>query len=122
MNSLLRSMRFPFLILTPVSIFLGYTTSLSHVENISHFDLWLVLAGALLAHISVNTFNEYYDFRSGLDFKTVKTPFSGGSGALIESPDAADHILYTAVISLAVTILIGFYFTVNLGLGRFIFP
>ena len=35
---------------------------------------------------------EYLDFRSGLDAQTTKTPFSGGSGALIESPHAADTV------------------------------
>ena len=50
-------------------------------------DLMLVLIGAVSAHISVNTFNEYFDFLSGLDAKTVKTPFSGGSGALVENPN-----------------------------------
>ncbi len=41
----------------------------------------LALLGAFLAHISVNTLNEYFDFKSGLDLETIKTPFSGGSGA-----------------------------------------
>ena len=30
--------------------------------------------------MSVNGFNEYFDYRSGLDERTNKTPFSGGSG------------------------------------------
>jgi len=42
----------------------------------------LALLGAFLAHVSVNTLNEYYDFKSGLDLETIRTPFSGGSGAL----------------------------------------
>jgi len=35
----------------------------------------------LSAHIAVNTLNEYMDFKSGLDYETLKTPFAGGSGA-----------------------------------------
>ncbi len=108
-------MRLPFLILTPVSIFLGFATALASAVQINYFDLFLVFVGGVLAHISVNTFNEYYDFRSGLDAKTTKTPFSGGSGALIENPEAVNAVFYVAILSLVLTMLIGIYFTLNLG-------
>jgi len=113
-------MRIPFLILTPVSIFLGLATSVMASEQIAYIDFFLVLVGALFAHISVNTFNEYHDFRSGLDAKTTKTPFSGGSGALIENPQATEAVFYVAIISLISTIIIGIYFTFRLGV--LIFP
>lgn len=119
-KTVLRSMRIPFLILAPVSVFLGLAASVAVSEQISYFDFFLVLSGALFAHISVNTFNEYHDFCSGLDAKTTKTPFSGGSGALIENPKAAEAVLYVAMISLVLTIMIGLYFTFRLGI--LIFP
>lgn len=107
-------MRIPFLILTPLSIFLGFSTSVATSIEISFFDLFLVLLGASCAHISVNLFNEYYDFRSGLDAKTTKTPFSGGSGALIDNPAAIDTVFRVATLSLAVVIIIGIYFVLSL--------
>lgn len=113
-------MRIPFLVLTPASIFLGFATSIAMSVQIQYFDFFLVAVGALFAHISVNTFNEYYDFRSGLDAKTTKTPFSGGSGALVENPQAVDAVFYVALASLALTILIGIYFIFSFGL--LIFP
>jgi len=113
-------MRIPFLILTPVSVFLGYATSTRASELIQNSDILFSLVGALSAHISVNTFNEYHDFCSGLDAKTTKTPFSGGSGALIENPEAADTVYSVALVSLAITILIGIYFAIRLGV--LIFP
>jgi 1,4-dihydroxy-2-naphthoate polyprenyltransferase len=109
-------MRLPFLILTPVSIFLGYCTAYRSSETIHLFDLFLVLVGAVFAHISVNTFNEYFDFRSGLDAATSKTPFSGGSGALIDNPGAAGTVLRLAIASLTTTIMIGIYFVFRYGL------
>ncbi len=108
-------MRLPFLILTPVSIFLGIATAISSSADISLLNIFLILIGGLMAHISVNTFNEYYDFKTGLDAKTIKTPFSGGSGGLIDNPDAALSVFYVAVASLALTTLIGFYFVFTLG-------
>ncbi len=48
------------------------------------FLSWALLAllGLLLAHVSVNVLNDYFDYRSGVDLKTQRTPFSGGSGIL----------------------------------------
>lgn len=74
--------RLPFLVLTPACILLGvacvqWTRGQVHLQ-----DALLVLLGAAAAHISVNAFNEYLDFRSGLDAMTRRTPFSGGSGVL----------------------------------------
>jgi 1,4-dihydroxy-2-naphthoate octaprenyltransferase len=42
---------------------------------------WTVL-GLVAAHVLVNVLNEINDYRSGIDLKTTRTPFSGGSGAL----------------------------------------
>jgi 1,4-dihydroxy-2-naphthoate octaprenyltransferase len=38
-------------------------------------------------HGAVNAFNEYEDIKSGLDFKTQRTPFSGGSGTIVPVPE-----------------------------------
>ena len=67
---LLRTMRPSFLVLTPVCVFLGLSTSLAAQSSINYFMAALVLMGALAAHVSVNTLNEYHDFKSGLDLKT----------------------------------------------------
>ena len=73
----------------------------------------LVVIGAIAAHISVNTFNEYFDFSSGLDFKTIKTPFSGGSGTFPASPEKAWIALLEGIISTVVVVLIGIYFIIT---------
>jgi 1,4-dihydroxy-2-naphthoate octaprenyltransferase len=77
----------------------------------------LVLIGAVTSHISVNAFNEYFDFRSGLDSRTVRTPFSGGSGTLPANPELARSALYTAVATAAITALVGVYFLAVRGLA-----
>ncbi len=110
MKQLLGPMRLPFLILTPVSVFLGLGTAIWSVGQISVLYLVLILIGAVAAHISVNAFNEYLDFKSGLDYKTERTPFSGGSGTLPAHPGLANQALRTALIAFAITGLIGVYF------------
>ncbi len=42
----------------------------------------LTVFGVVCAHAAVNLFNEYSDWRTGIDAATVRTPFSGGSGNL----------------------------------------
>jgi 1,4-dihydroxy-2-naphthoate octaprenyltransferase len=105
----LQTIRPSFLVLTPVCVFLGLTTSLTIESPINLSLFFIILMGAVSAHISVNTLNEYHDFKSGLDLKTIKTPFSGGSGALPDNPEMASSILMIGLASLYVAIIIGFY-------------
>jgi 1,4-dihydroxy-2-naphthoate octaprenyltransferase len=103
-------MRVPFLILTPACVSVGVGTAVWITGTANVFHIILILAGAICAHISVNALNEYFDFKSGLDFKTERTPFSGGSGTLPENPDMAHVALSTGLITFAITGLIGAYF------------
>jgi len=105
-----------FLILTPICVFLGLSLSLATQSQINWFDFTLIMVGAILAHISVNTLNEYCDFKSGLDLQTIRTPFSGGSGALPANPTAANSVLMVSLVSVILTVLIGIYFIVEIGL------
>jgi 1,4-dihydroxy-2-naphthoate octaprenyltransferase len=92
-------------------------TALWTCQHVNWFHFALVLVGAVSAHISVNAFNEHFDFKSGLDFKTVPTPFSGGSGTLPANPDLARTAQLTAWVALAITALIGMYFLFASGLA-----
>ncbi|MCH8501955.1 MAG: prenyltransferase [Aliidiomarina sp.] len=69
--------------------------------------LVLVTVVAIFAHVSVNALNEYIDFRSGLDFKTRKTAFSGGSGTLVRNPKMARWALILALVSLLIVTIAG---------------
>lgn len=110
-------MRLPFLILTPVCVFLGASTVVANEAVVSLSLLALILLGALLAHISVNTLNEYFDFKSGLDLETIKTQFSGGSGALPQNPEMVGPVLAVGIVSSIVLFMIGSYFVWQYGAG-----
>ncbi len=103
-------MRLPFLILAPACVLLGLGTALWSQGQVNYFYFALALIGAVSAHISVNAFNEYFDFKSGLDAKTEKTPFSGGSGTLPANPQLAKQAFMTSTVSFAVTGAIGIFF------------
>jgi 1,4-dihydroxy-2-naphthoate octaprenyltransferase len=113
LKTVLQTFRPSFLVLTPACVFLGISTAIASNASLNGFIMLLVLVGAIAAHISVNTLNEYHDFNSGLDLKTNRTPFSGGSGALPDNPEAATAVLIAGMISLLITITIGCYFIVE---------
>ena len=117
LKTVMQSMRIPFLALTVACVFLGASTVVASGETINLALLLLALLGALLAHISVNTLNEYFDFKSGLDFKTIKTQFSGGSGALPQNPEMAATVLSVGIISSLALFLIGSFFVWHYGAG-----
>ena len=115
--SIVKTMRLPFLVLTPVCVFLGVSIVVASQHSVDFILLFMALLGALLAHISVNMLNEYYDFKSGLDLTTQRTDFSGGSGALPENPEAADRVFYIGVLTLIATVSIGIFFIYRHGWG-----
>jgi 1,4-dihydroxy-2-naphthoate octaprenyltransferase len=109
-RAVVQTMRPKFLLLTLVCVLLGAASASAVGAPMDAVRVALALVGALCAHISVNTLNEYFDFRSGLDLKTVRTAFSGGSGALPRHPALSGAVLLLGLASLAVTVGIGTYF------------
>jgi len=112
---LLGPMRLPFLILTPACVLLGLGTAVWTTGYVNGWHFALALVGALSAHISVNAFNEFFDFESGLDARTQRTPFSGGSGTLPAQAEMARPTLVMAWVTLGITALSGLYFVILRG-------
>jgi len=109
-------MRLPFVILTPVCVLLGFSTAVWTSASLNVLHVILTFIGGITAHISVNAFNEYFDFKSGLDARTSRTPFSGGSGTLQQKPELANQALGTAITTFIITGLIGIFFLLVRGL------
>jgi 1,4-dihydroxy-2-naphthoate octaprenyltransferase len=110
-KDILGPMRVPFLLLTPACVLLGVGTAVYSGAPINLWHVLLVLIGAICTHISVNALNEYDDYKTGLDSRTQRTPFSGGSGTLQARSGMAKTALATVLISLGIVILVGLYFT-----------
>ena len=103
--------------LSSLSVALAYVISQGISINLLH--LMLIFSGALAAHVSVNMLNEYGDFKSGLDYHTRRTPFSGGSGTLPAIPELAESVRIGGAACYLITALIGFYFLWLSGWGLF---
>lgn len=106
----LMQIRAPFLMLAPVCVLVGVSVAVYEKYSINATYLVLALVGAVLAHISVNVLNEYFDYKSGVDFKTIKTPFSGGSGVLVEGRLNPRTVYFVGIACMVATIAIGGYF------------
>lgn len=115
-QALLRSSRFSFVLLTPVCVLLGVATAWGSIDSINVGLLALLIIASVLAHMSVNLLNEYADFKSGLDFNTQRTPFSGGTGFLPQQPQAARYVLWYGLATLLVTSVIGCYLVWRVGI------
>ena len=99
-----------FLLLSVVLVLLGTAIA----WNDGYFDglkFILTTLGLLLAHASVNILNDYYDYKSGIDFRTTRTPFSGGSGILVQGLLKPKSVYKFGVGCLLVAFLIGIYLT-----------
>lgn len=106
-----------FLLLVPACFILGIAMAVyASPDNSVHvFNLVLALIGALLAHISVNVLNEYSDYKTGIDFNTPKTPFSGGTGILPAGLLDPRKVLLFGIACLLGVGAIGIYFIYEYG-------
>jgi 1,4-dihydroxy-2-naphthoate octaprenyltransferase len=116
---LLVAFRANFLTLAVVLGFLGASLAwYEHQEYGSDFNIWYaVLAGVglVLTHISVNVFNDYFDARNKLDYKTPRTPFSGGSKSIVDNLITEKQALMYAIVTIVLAIPIGIFFIVVKG-------
>jgi 1,4-dihydroxy-2-naphthoate octaprenyltransferase len=111
--------RVPFLILALILGILGAAVAwYDSIRSGTPFHLgYAVLAtfGLLVAHAAVNIFNDYFDCKSGLDYKTRRTPFSGGSGAIPSGLVTPQEALWLGIACFVIAIPLGIFFTVVKG-------
>src|SRR5512139_458565 len=73
--------RAPFLLL-PFTLVAAGSAAAAYEGAFSWPRTILALVGLVLLHAAVNAFNEASDMTTGIDLRTKRTPFSGGSGTL----------------------------------------
>jgi 1,4-dihydroxy-2-naphthoate octaprenyltransferase len=112
---IISSIRVPFLLLSPVCVFLGLGLAIWKIGHVNPVYVALAFLVGLLAHISVNSLNEYVDFKTGLDAITTKTPFNGGSGILQKYPQYAWIPLQIGIICAVLAGIIGIALAIAIG-------
>jgi 1,4-dihydroxy-2-naphthoate octaprenyltransferase len=76
----------------------------------------LGLIGLVLWHISVQLLNDYFDYKSGVDFQTQRTPFSGGSGVLPARLLQPLSVLRAGLLTFALAVPVWMYLVIVKGL------
>lgn len=114
MSKLVSVTRANFLPLAVVIVLAGLAAAFYSHRTFLPIDAALVMVGALLTHASVNAFNNYFDYRSKIDAKTSKTPFSGGVEILVAGMMKPSEALAVSVFCIICAGLIGIYFLTRL--------
>lgn len=70
----------------------------------------LAAVGLVALHMAVNIFNEWSDMRTGIDLRTERTPFSGGSGTLPAGGMSTGTAFWFAVVCSGLGLAIGVWF------------
>ncbi len=106
--------RADFLVLAVFLVAIGLSyTALYQPAAFQWLDAVLIAVGTISAHISVNLFNEWSDYKTEIDFHTSRTPFSGGSGMLSGGKTNPGQVKAGAIISLLLAAIIGIYFIIT---------
>ena len=106
-----------FLLLSVMLVAVGAALAAVHVRrtgtgSFSVVDALLVMIGVVIAHASVNLFNEYSDSQTGIDNNTKRTPFSGGTGLIQSGVTTPAAVITAAWQTLFWAFLIGLYFSI----------
>src|SRR5699024_5376901 len=85
-------------------------TILGFAENAFHLWLFLaVLIASVLIHLGANIFNEYYDYKRGVDDEESV----GTGGALVRGDIKPKEALYTALIFFFIALLLGIFIAIE---------
>lgn len=103
-----------YLLLSVLLVVLG--AGLARLQGAVHWGYFLLcLVGLVLLHISTNVLNDYFDYSSGIDLQTRRTPFNGGSGLLNEGLLTPRQTLLFGLSCFALAAPIGAYFVAAVG-------
>jgi 1,4-dihydroxy-2-naphthoate octaprenyltransferase len=108
--------RAPFLAL-PVTLVAAGAAAAAYGGSFGWLPTVLALVGLVLLHAAVNALNEASDMATGIDLRTTRTPFSGGSGTL---PAGLLSVRATRIFAYACALvagLIGVSFAARLGVA-----
>ena len=112
----LRLVRLRFLLASVIAVSAGIAVSWNEGAVLNLYNAALTMLGVVLLHASVDVLNDYWDFKRGIDTKTKRTPFSGGTGVLPEKILQAKDVRIVGLGLLVAGASIGAYFVATSGL------
>ena len=112
----LRIIRIKFLLASIIAITNGILYSYLTYDIFNIIDALLTYVGVIFLHASVDIFNDYWDYKRGIDTTTKRTKFSGGTGVLPEKKLEPNIVYKAGFLSMVIGIAIGGYFILQSGL------
>jgi len=106
--------RAPFLLLSVTLVAVGAAAG-AYTGQFSWLHTVLALVGLVCLHASVNALNEASDMRTGIDLRTARTPFSGGSGTVPAGLMTRQQAQAFGLCMAGVGLIIGVYFLSKVG-------
>jgi 1,4-dihydroxy-2-naphthoate polyprenyltransferase len=112
----LRIIRIKFLLASIISITNGLLYAYLVYDRFNIFDALLTYIGVIFLHASVDIFNDYWDYKRGIDTTTQRTKFSGGTGVLPEKKLGPATVYKAGFFCMVIGLAIGGYFVIHSGL------
>ena len=112
----LRLVRLRFLLASVIAVSAGIAVSWNEGAVLNLYNAALTMLGVVLLHASVDVLNDYWDFKRGIDTRTKRTPFSGGTGVLPEKILQAKDVRTVGLGLLVAGASVGAYFVATSGL------
>jgi 1,4-dihydroxy-2-naphthoate polyprenyltransferase len=104
----LRAIRFRFLAASAIAVTSGLALTIWYQpQNLSLIYSALTYLGIFCLHSSVDLLNDYWDFKRGIDLRTKKTKFSGGTGVLPQGLLKPSHVYVAGILFLILGLVIG---------------
>ena len=112
----LRVIRVRFLLASVIAVSVGLSLNWWQTSSIEVFDSFLIFAGVMALHASVDLLNDFWDFKRGIDTKTKRTKMSGGTGVLPEGLLKPSSVYRAGIAFLIIGSVIGGYFVITDGI------
>lgn len=104
----LRAIRFRFLAASAIAVTSGLALTIWYQpQNLNLIYSLLTYLGIFCLHSSVDLLNDYWDFKRGIDLRTKKTKFSGGTGVLPQGLLKPSHVYVAGILFLILGLVIG---------------
>lgn len=116
LNIWLRAIRFRFLAASAIAVSCGLALALwTSPSQFNILNSILIYLGVFCLHSSVDLLNDYFDFKRGIDLRTKKTKFSGGTGVLPEGLLSPKSVYLAGIVFLFIGLTIGGVFVILRG-------
>jgi len=108
-NLIIRS---KFVIGSFIPFFFSIIWSIYRFKFIDYSLIFLIFLGVFFLHVAANTFNDYFDWKSGRDKKNIDYVLfsTGGSRAVDFKIISEKHLLFISIFSFILVFIIGLYF------------